>query len=454
MDQSPQTHDSPPAPESSPRWRRAAVWLSNGMVILFLIALGLVVWAEMAARSRVNQRLIAYRAAGEWATIDDYNAMARPPEHLNAAILLRQASAGVPGLTDDCGRYDGIPLPLSGTERAALEEALADTAAAFALVAEARTRPLVDWQVTYPPSSTDMDGSHLTGQRLLAIALHQAGLLAQSKGDTATALQHAESILYVADAVGFSPGVVSHLVALRIRSLACDLLHQLDDYLADGAAVDREQVERLIALLLNETIREDAIHRAWTSERAALVSEISAMGKPWLRQHVLREVPRVADLHDAARAASMEADIASAMEAMPQPPPAGLFTIHLSEILEPSLRRSVALTFRDRTERRAAAIALAIRLRAIDHGRLPDSLEALVPSYLSELPRDPFSPQDQPLGYDRQRAILWSAGTDCVDGGGDTAILPKTKLGGELRWRTADAVFPLINPPRAAPPKE
>src|SRR5439155_7640957 len=52
-----------------------------------------------------------------------------------------------------------------------------------------------------------------------------------------------------------------------------------------------------------------------------------------------------------------------------------------------------------RLEMRLAAAALAIRLYRIDQGAWPASLDALVPKYLSEVPRDPFSSSGTPLGY-------------------------------------------------------
>ncbi len=64
-----------------------------------------------------------------------------------------------------------------------------------------------------------------------------------------------------------------------------------------------------------------------------------------------------------------------------------------------------------------AAVALAIRLYEIDHGKRPAKLAELVPKYLQAIPADPFSPQDKPIGYrpDLARPILYSLNDNQTD---------------------------------------
>lgn len=71
-----------------------------------------------------------------------------------------------------------------------------------------------------------------------------------------------------------------------------------------------------------------------------------------------------------------------------------------------------------------ASVALAIRSHRLATGSLPDSLDALVPSWLGSVPRDPFRTDRAALGY-RPSAdgsfLVWSAGEDGEDDGGDPA---------------------------------
>jgi hypothetical protein len=71
------------------------------------------------------------------------------------------------------------------------------------------------------------------------------------------------------------------------------------------------------------------------------------------------------------------------------------------------------------TGRRLAAVALAVRLLAVDHqGQLPATLDGLVPTYLVAVPDDPFS--GRPFRYirDAKRPIVYSVGNDGIDDGG------------------------------------
>ena len=61
---------------------------------------------------------------------------------------------------------------------------------------------------------------------------------------------------------------------------------------------------------------------------------------------------------------------------------------------------------------RAARTAVAIRrYDRANGGAIPSDLSALVPTYLAEVPRDPFSP-DRALGYDATTRQLWTVGAD------------------------------------------
>jgi len=68
------------------------------------------------------------------------------------------------------------------------------------------------------------------------------------------------------------------------------------------------------------------------------------------------------------------------------------------------------------TELAAAQTLLGLRAYQLEHGELPDSLDALVPRQLSALPLDGFDAA--PLRYSRETRRLWAPGLDGVDRGG------------------------------------
>ena len=92
----------------------------------------------------------------------------------------------------------------------------------------------------------------------------------------------------------------------------------------------------------------------------------------------------------------------------------------ISAMMLPSLTRAVQLHYRGLAERRMAAIALAMRLYELDHGRRPRELAQLVPDYLPAVPIDPMAAGDRPISYlpDAQQPILYSIGENGKDDGG------------------------------------
>ena len=95
-----------------------------------------------------------------------------------------------------------------------------------------------------------------------------------------------------------------------------------------------------------------------------------------------------------------------------------------------------------------AVAAIAIRRFEMANGRVPGSLDELVPNYLPAVPFDPFD--GRPLRYKRKEVnsfALYSVGTDGKDDGGDTSLgkqssRPSFLNGVDLIW------------PRRATPEE
>lgn len=82
---------------------------------------------------------------------------------------------------------------------------------------------------------------------------------------------------------------------------------------------------------------------------------------------------------------------------------------------------------------RLARTASALGLYRLRHGEYPESLTALVPDFLAELPMDEFA--DEPLHYRRMAAdefALWSVGPNRTDEGGAPG---ETLLEGDWAWR-------------------
>jgi heme/copper-type cytochrome/quinol oxidase subunit 2 len=64
-----------------------------------------------------------------------------------------------------------------------------------------------------------------------------------------------------------------------------------------------------------------------------------------------------------------------------------------------------------------AQLLLALKAYQMENGKLPDSLEELSPKYISQIPKDPFD--GKPIKYLPEKKIIYSAGRDLKDSGGD-----------------------------------
>ncbi|GMV91591.1 MAG: hypothetical protein AMXMBFR82_13690 [Candidatus Hydrogenedentota bacterium] len=75
----------------------------------------------------------------------------------------------------------------------------------------------------------------------------------------------------------------------------------------------------------------------------------------------------------------------------------------------------------------AMQVLLALKVYHTRHGELPESLDALVPEFFDELPRDWFD--GGAIKYSREKALVYCVGADLVDnGGGDP----------EAKWTTTE----------------
>jgi hypothetical protein len=129
----------------------------------------------------------------------------------------------------------------------------------------------------------------------------------------------------------------------------------------------------------------------------------------------------------------------------------------IAQILLPSLSSSCERYYRGLTTRRLAAVALAIRRYRVDHdGQWPATLNALVPSYLPELPADPLASGGAQFGYSANGAlpIIYSVGSDGIDQGGSTFPLRKPRWVEVAynRWNSEDVIVFLTRQPKPQPP--
>jgi hypothetical protein len=120
---------------------------------------------------------------------------------------------------------------------------------------------------------------------------------------------------------------------------------------------------------------------------------------------------------------------------------AGKFRYYVSIMAIPNFTRANERAAHVETERQMTLAAIALKRYQLRHGRLPTSLDALVPQFLPAAPYDPMSGKSlcyrlKPDGS----FLLYSVGEDGKDDGGD----PKPAGGNRYGlWGGRDAVWPM-----------
>lgn len=325
-------------------------------------------------------------------------------------------------------------------------------------VADGRVRPAVErvradfgvWSERNGPLAPDMISiplPHLNHLRNLAKLTAAEANVAGSRGDGSTVVKSAIRIIGMAESLDSDTHtIVEHRLALSFRSLAANAV--IDNPTVADAPPETSQM--LITLLLDDqpsTAGHIAGLRGEVTMHQSVVSELEAgrlsdddaglfgpLARPMMRheatlmaRHMLEGCDGIAQ--DRLPHAREQLPGDQWIEQMQSP---------LSGIL-PSLEGTLEVEYLSRTDRRMAAVTLAIHSYQRDHGDgLPPNLDTLVPDYLPAVPIDPMAAEGD-LKYDPDRALLWSVGADGVNDGGDETAEEETTH----RWMKKDVVVRL-----------
>ena len=262
--------------------------------------------------------------------------------------------------------------------------------------------------------------------------------------------------------------LISHLVRVGIEALAQHRLQIIASGLRVGPENDvvdpatllpvprpaarpasRAQVRALIAELLDERGLVESMKTAFAGERAAQLDMADWMGqtakftRPMFTFDALRMLEQdevfinAAGKPDWPATKAFLADGASAKPQRPAPGPEPFGPRRRAQAAADRLHgRSKRHDGHDRLDPHDPAehadagrpaddaVSLAARLYHADHGQWPPTLEALVPQYLAEVPRDPMAPGGRAYGYlllegglpdGGDRPLVYSVGDDGVD---------------------------------------
>ena len=397
------------------RWLK---WIGVAVAIVIVALVGLRWWWGVVAAERLQAAIDELKAAGYPTTMADLQPPPVPDED-NAAYFFTQAFAV--WQTDRKDAADDATF-------------LQDNAEALALVERARSCSGCNWGVQYTSPGIAVPLPHLRLAGRLALRLSEVAKSRHQLGDDAGAIEAINDILHIAERLDqHGATLIEHLVANAIDGIAADTVKTIAPQLrnSDAAAgseaavepANREQVDNLIARLLNETWARQGHVNSWRGEMVLQLDmgRLVADGKltlpnlspasPFHRGVSFVIIPLYEldmvfmSQYYRAVADAAGTDSRAQANALLPPPPAfqswrAYTTRPLSRTFLTKVNAAVDSRYRRVTATRTAAVQLARRRYEVDHGQPPADLKALVPDYLEAIPQDPsgIETMEQMLG--------------------------------------------------------
>ena len=292
----------------------------------------------------------------------------------------------------------------------------------------------------------DMPLTHLDGVRCGARLLALEGILAAENGDSRVATRAIVDGFILARTLDYEPGIISQLVRLACEGIALiDLERALNRAaFSDGelsqvmsTVVDAEAAQLMIRGIVG---RIACIEPLFSMAAGKLVVElvcspIIGKNEKYYFYISVIELYRVTGLMELNRLRVLQG-MGDYIAACRQPLPARLHAIetcqanaqklppwHLfSRMLLSGLGGEEIREIKSIARLRTAEVALAIERYRLVANAIPDSLDDLVPKFLTAVPLDPFTVH--PLHYKKLVSgyVVYSIGQDGIDNGGNEKL--------------------------------
>jgi hypothetical protein len=459
--------ESPELVAAEARRRRAFRWAMSAPLIWLLMLLAVrLVWGYIADH-RLQAEIDRIRAAGEPLFAEDFPPPPDIPDEANAAVLYKQAAEAMVRVNGTTISFEDFVSDLRFAS-AYPEDArvvVKANAMALALLRQGRDLNAVNWGVRFSSPILETDTPDLAVQRQLAVMGVSSAIALCQDGDQSEAIETLRDVLTFACRLGDNQttfvstwGLSAGLgisVSWGIETVSPALQTRESSFGSSSLLnpVEKQQVMDLISQLLDEEPARRNLRFAILTERAAGLDGFdqflfsgrlkrAATGIPARSYRGIEATPIVlrpsfeldsarflrqsTTLLESSRASNFgKAREISAPFRIARPCNYLESTARLVSafVARPS-DWILAVHFRGLAHQRMAALALAIRLYELDHGRRPEELVALVPNYLEALPQDPFASDGRTFGYKPVGSppILCSVGEDSRDDAGQYVV--------------------------------
>ena len=466
-------HDDEYEPSPRRRWR----WV---VLFFLLLVVGLAGWYltwTRAAAKKIAAMTDELRRAGEPVAPQD---LVHPPVPLeqDAAIDLREAVALLDQTSPAFKAANEIDTgePLSRAQAETIAKLVEAERDVLDKIRGARGKPDADWKIPYQSPMLMTLLPHLNDQRSLANLKRYAAVHERLAGNDGAALEHLRDVIAIGRATDSNPFMIGHLVSIGINAIATHHLIGMAPDLAietagdgKGGGATPDQVRATIRELLDEARSDRALLDAVRGERVMVLDTMKLLAERKLDARTVMgggtgpnkgipPIPRGLILADAGivigqntavlKALEQSPDYPAYLKNAPPPVPAALKQspkLHfMASMFLPAYDRFVTQHFRAKADRRLAAVALALRLYAVEHGgKYPATLDELVPDYLPAVPTDPFAAGEKPLRYvvdDPEAPVVYSVGENGTDDGGSEGPTNPRRRASPGRWEKKDAV--------------
>lgn len=458
--------DSPQSP------RRGLIgWIvrhpkSTAAGALMLLLIGSCKLLDMKAEQQFQRELDAIRASGAPVTLDDLNALkCDVPDEENIALLIEAPAEAMTAykLPEDRreitpvvgnGRLPPCGERMSADALAATEAYLTDIAPHLAQAHEA-LRHERGCRVPHWTSPAFLDQlSQYSEMRITAKAIRLGAWSAANAGDQAIACQRVCDLAALDRAFHGRDDCISSLVRMATHALARDAAA---DAVNLGGLDDSQLV--LVQTALREPDWLPVMRRMMEVERALLLDTVHwhfaanmPVGDMQPLPFFLRFIPF---LQPASNAKGLQAwqlfvdafdgpesQILQKMRAAKQTFIALPDYCIIWKLISPSYEGAFVLCIKSVGAQRAMIAALACERYRLANGDWPESLDALVPTYIDAVPLDPFDAK--PIRYEqiKQGIVVYSIGEDETDSAGDVRRLEPY----DARKKATDEGYVLLDP--------
>ncbi len=430
-------------------------WPLGVRIVLLLLGVGLfgagiVFFLGVAATARWDRYAATLRAGGDPLTFDEVQAArAVIPDEKNGALVigrlhdrleeLSKASVGQHVLVFSGQGYEfdlftGIRRDKIQPSREFMEP-YRDLLSELSVL---RDMPTGRFEVTYDPATQSIMSVLLPEMSTLRAAsrlecLH--GVLEHLDGDLAGAADSARVQLAIGATLNEHPTVIGRLVQIAVDALG---IRALENLLRVGE-LDGETLGEFVRIMRQR--KEGATMRwAFAGERAFFlgvceeyaesaqsrgrVNSMVGGGIPvimpdaLIRENQMRGVEMLSWLTDAR---DDPAELVAAAQRIDTEAPKLTVMHGLVRMIMPSLSRAVTLHLRSSAEFDCTIAALAAEQYRLATGKMPESLGALVPTYLDEVPTDPFDGEPMRFAKTHEGIVIYSVCDDLTDDGGIVA---------------------------------